>query len=510
MKKALYLVVVFAATALLSCKKDKKYNGSEPSKDGSTLDLIRDSVYLYAQETYYWYDGLPGYASFNPRVFTGSTDLEALSKEVNKLSQYKIDPATGYPFEYYAPAPGVAKYSFIDQGQASTELNGTNSNFGFAPFYNTASDLRVKYVYPGSPIDLAGGKRGYKIISINGNSDLSYDGASGTHTQFVINAYARSSTITMVLQKPDNTNITVNLTSANYSVNPVLTYKVINAGAGKIVGYIVFNSFTSPANANARLDAAFNYFQGQGITDLVVDLRYNGGGYTATAEYLDNLIVPSGKNGTTMYSYYFNNKLQSGNAKLLANQVRRDSQTGQLYNLAQLDYTAATNTIKFAKKGALNLSRVFFIVTGATASASELTINSLRPHMDVHLIGNNTYGKPVGFFDIKINKYELYVAQFETKNSAGQGGYYTGMLPGSANYPGVADFDDATKDFGDTTEVLFHHAINYVKRGVYGTTEMKTQSLSGGAKTFSLTQSNNAGIELEAGKFNGMIYSKHK
>ncbi|MFD2146481.1 S41 family peptidase [Mucilaginibacter antarcticus] len=312
----------------------------------------------------------------------------------------------------------------------------------------------------------------------------------------------------MVLQKPDNTNLTVNLTSADYAVNPVLNYKTVDAGGGKIVGYIVFNSFTSPANANAKLDAAFNYFQSQGVTNLVVDLRYNGGGYTATAEYLDNLIVPSGKTGTAMYSYYFNDILQAGKAKLLANQVRRDSQTGELYNLAQFNYTVATNTVKFAKKGALNLNRVFFIVTGATASASELAINSLRPHMDVQLIGNNTYGKPVGFFDIKINKYSLYVAQFETKNSAGQGGYYTGMLPGSANYPGIADYDDATKDFGDTTEVLFHHAINYIKRGTYSTPIVKTQSLSGGQKTFSLKQSNDAAIELEAGKFNGMIYKQ--
>ncbi|MFD2866641.1 S41 family peptidase [Mucilaginibacter antarcticus] len=508
MRKAFYFVLLIAASGFISCKKDKKYNGAEPSKDGSAFDLIKDSVYLYAQETYYWHDGLPGYAAFNPRIVTGSTDLAALSAEVNKLSQYKIDPATGYPFEYYAPAAGVAKYSYIDGGESSTSLNGTNSNFGFAPFYNTANDLRIKYVYPGSPADLAGVKRGYKIVSINGNADIGYDGASGTHTQFVINAYARNSSIAMVLQKPDNTNLTVNLTSADYAVNPVLNYKTVDAGGGKIVGYIVFNSFTSPANANAKLDAAFNYFQSQGVTNLVVDLRYNGGGYTATAEYLDNLIVPSGKTGTAMYSYYFNDILQAGKAKLLANQVRRDSQTGELYNLAQFNYTVATNTVKFAKKGALNLNRVFFIVTGATASASELAINSLRPHMDVQLIGNNTYGKPVGFFDIKINKYSLYVAQFETKNSAGQGGYYTGMLPGSANYPGIADYDDATKDFGDTTEVLFHHAINYIKRGTYSTPIVKTQSLSGGQKTFSLKQSNDAAIELEAGKFNGMIYKQ--
>jgi carboxyl-terminal processing protease len=510
MRKTLLMAVLLTATILVSCKKDKKNNGSEPSKTGSTLDLIKDSVYLYTKETYYWYDGLPGYAAFNPRAFTGNNDLEALSNEVDKLSQYKIDPATGLPFEYYAPSPGSAKYSFIDEGQVADELNGTNSNFGFAPFYNATNDLRIKYVYPGSPTDLAGIKRGYKIISINGNSDIAYDGASGTHTQFVINAYARSSNISMVLQKPDNTTMNVSLIAGSYTVNPVLTYKAVDAGNGKVIGYIVFNSFTSGANANAKLDAAFSYFQSQGVNELVVDLRYNGGGYTSTAEYLDNLIVPAGKTGTAMYSYYFNDILQNRKAVLLANQVRRDSQTGELYNLAQFDYSVAGNTVKFAKKGALALNRVFFIVTGATASASELTINNLRPHMNVQLIGNTTYGKPVGFFDLHINKYELYVPQFETKNSAGQGGYYTGMTPGSATYPGVADYDDATKDFGDTTEVLFHHAVTFVKTGAYPAVKLKTQSLAGGVKTLSLKQSNDAAIELEGNKFNGMIFKKDK
>ncbi|MFD2146480.1 hypothetical protein [Mucilaginibacter antarcticus] len=66
MRKAFYFVLLIAASGFISCKKDKKYNGAEPSKDGSAFDLIKDSVYLYAQETYYWHDGLPGYAAFNP------------------------------------------------------------------------------------------------------------------------------------------------------------------------------------------------------------------------------------------------------------------------------------------------------------------------------------------------------------------------------------------------------------------------------------------------------------
>ncbi|MCC8425981.1 S41 family peptidase [Mucilaginibacter sp. UR6-11] len=510
MKKLLYITILLAAADTISCKKDKKnaYNGTAPSKTGSTLDLIRDSVFLYAKEAYYWYDALPSYASFNPRSFAGSTDLAALTKEVDAISQYKINPNTGQPYEYYSGAPGEAKYSFIDEGQVSTELNGSNNNFGFAPLYNDVNDLRVKYVYPGSPADLAGVKRGYKIISINGNSDIAYDGGSGPHTQFVINAYSGSNTITMVLQKSDLSTITVNLTAAAYTTNPVITYKTFNVGNGKVIGYVVFNTFTSEANADAKLDAAFNYFQSQGITDLVVDLRYNGGGYVATAEYLDNLIVPIAKTGATMYSYYFNDILASNKEVLLGNQVRREPSTNQLYNYGQFSYTVADNTTKFTKKGSLNIGRVFFIVTGSTASASELTINNLRPHLDVQLIGTTSYGKPVGFFDIDINKYQLYIPEFETKNSAGQGGYYTGMTPGSAEYPGVKDYDDVTKEFGDTTETLLHHAVNYVRRGIYSSPTERIQGLSGRQKTFSIDQANAAAIELNGNKFSGMITKK--
>ncbi|MGZ3754811.1 MAG: S41 family peptidase [Mucilaginibacter sp.] len=509
MKRLFFIFLMFMTGLMVSCKKKDKSDNPVPSKNGSTLDLIRDSIFLYAQEDYYWYDGLPTYAQFNPRGYSGSTDIAALTNEVNAISQFKTNPATGLPYEYYASNPGEAKYSFIDDGTVSTQLNGTRGDFGFAPLYNTATDLRVKYVYPGSPADLAGVKRGYQITAINGNTNFPYDGPSGTNVQFVINAYAYSSTITMTLLKPDNTSLNVTLTATSYSVNPVLTYKVFDQGNGHKVGYVVFNSFTSDAVADPQLNTAFNYFTTNGVTDLVVDLRYNGGGYVSTAEYLDNLIVPAAKSGSLMYNYYFNSILASGNAVLLANQVRYDPTTKQSYNYAQFNYTVAGNAVKFAKVGALNVNQVFFIVTGSSASASELTINNLLPEMPVQLIGTTTYGKPVGFFDIDINKYKLYIPEFATMNSAGQGGYYTGMTLGTAPYLGIKDYDDVTRDFGDPAEGLLAHALNYVKTGTYAVQVPKVQSINAaGVRTFSLEQANQAAIQLDHHQFNGMVFNK--
>ncbi len=186
------------------------------------------------------------------------------------LSQYAINPATAKPYEYYADDPGEAKYSFIDAGAVSAELNGVKGDFGFAPFYNLVNDLRIKYVYPGSPADLAHIKRGYQIISINGNTSLSYDGpgygnGSSTNLNYVINAYSNSNTISMTLKKPDGTILTVaSMSAGNYTVNPVLKDTVFNQGNGHKIGYIVFNSFTSDANAHQPLLTAFNGFSAAG------------------------------------------------------------------------------------------------------------------------------------------------------------------------------------------------------------------------------------------------------
>jgi len=199
--------------------------------------------------------------------------------------------------------------------------------------------------------------------------------------------------------------------------------------------------------------------------------------------------------------------LTSGKAVLLKNQTRRDPGSGQDYTYADFDYSVAGNAVNFNKQGAVNVTRVFFIITGSTASASELTINNLRPEMDVQFIGSTSYGKPVGFFDIDINKYQMYIPEFYTQNSAGQGGYYSGFTPGTSTYPGVQDYDDVTKDFGDPTEGLLAHALNYVKNGTYTIKSPVIQSLAR-QTDFSVDKQRDVALKLEQKKFNGMVFDK--
>ena len=513
-KSIIYLAIgLLTVASFTACKKSPAptpiASGPSPNDPGTALDRVKDSVYLFTQEDNLWYNTLPTYANFKPRSFTGKTDQAALQSEVDALSQYSTNPTTGKPYEYETDPryAGTAKYSFIDQGQVATSLGGTNGDYGFSVIYNynSTTDLRIKYVYPGSPADKAGLVRGYQIVSITGVPSLTYTGASGTNYDALVSAIFNSSTITMTVQKPDNTTFNTTLNTANYTVNPVLKSKVLDLGNGKKIGYIVFNSFTVLTNAQANLDAAFTSFTAAGVTDLVVDLRYNGGGSVETAMYLSNLIVPSAKTNTPMFTYYYNDKLQNDKYPLLAKKLGID------VSKYPGEFKPANNQEVFSKKGSLNMSRVFFIVSGNTASASELTINNLIPELNVQLIGTTTYGKPVGFFAIPIGAYQYYTPEFETKNSASQGGYYAGMTPGSATYPGVQASDDVTHDFGDVNEALFARAISYTTKGTYSVPNLAVQSTGSGSNRLSEEQLNRVSHDLSPrSELKQMIYKFKK
>ncbi len=128
--------------------------------------------------------------------------------------------------------------------------------------------------------------------------------------------------------------------------------------------------------------------------------------------------------------------------------------------------------------------------------------------MDVELVGDTTYGKPVGFFDIDINKYEMFTPEFSVQNSANQGGYYAGFAPGGTGYPGFHDFDDLTKDFGDPTEGLLAHILNFVNTGTYAVTKQTVQSLNTRARAFLMARPGKSNGLMNKRKFIGMVHNK--
>ena len=471
----IWSVVLLVLVGASSCKKSK-------SEGASRDELTKDSIYLYAQQTYYWNSGMPSYADFNPRKYSSNSAI---------LTAIKALPSTG----------GKDKYSFIDDGTVASELGGVAGDFGFSVFFNDANDLRIKYVYASSPAAVQGLKRGYRITRINGSTAIS---TSDANISYIVNAvFGTAASISLTVTKPDGTSQDVTLSKASYNINPVLYSHTYTVGAKK-VGYIVFNSFTT--NSATLLDAAFAQFANDGITELVVDLRYNGGGSVATSEAFTNLIAPSSQNGKVMYTTYWTKTMQDKAATILQNQkfyAQGTDGVTRLYSYFDYNYqptAAAGNQEVFTKRGTLNtLNRVYFLVLNGTASASELLINNLKPVMDVKLIGKTTYGKPVGFFAIHIDQNDLYIPQFETKNQNNEGGYFNGMTVDKD----IAD--DVTKDFGDPAERLLAQALNYSANGIF-TSYVKDNTLSS-TSGLSRTLSDNAAEKLDH-EFKGMVETR--
>jgi len=514
MKRALYLIFFSAVVVVSACKKDNPSNNPPPTNPKDTaltkLQLTQDSIYMIAQEDYYWNSFLPTYSIFNPRQYTSeSTDLLNFSDEIYNYTKLSKNPANhNLSYEYDPFNPSSSKYSFIDDGTVNGELNATKGDFGFNYFYNRYTDLRVSLVYPNSPAAAAGLKRGDQITSVNGSTNIYIvtnpnDPANDPAYKYVSNALNNGSTVTLKITNSSGTR-TVTLNTKSYTVNPVIYTNTYPLNGGKVAGYVVFNSFIALNNIQARLDSVFGVFASKNVTDLIIDLRYNGGGDVETSAYLSNLIAPSSANGSVMNTTYWTANMQNDKYPIIQKKLGP-------FPTGYFKSTNAEQIEKFSKKGAVNVNRVFFLVTGNTASASELTINNVRPKMDVQLVGDTTYGKPVGFLsNLKVNGYYFYTPEFETKNSNSEGGYYTGMPPvGSTTtggtFQGKQIYEDIVTDFGDKSETLLNQALTYIQTGAWATPpKQSTLSLSSNGQTMSGYQRKVLSVKTQSYRKNSM------
>lgn len=434
------LIAALFSLVMVACRKnDKPTPPPEPA-----VPSVNDSMYFLFKDQYLWNDVIPDSATFRPNSYAKTEDmfdaLAALKKE------------GGTPID---------KYSFLDDGTVAGEIGGVSVGFGMDVNYNEVNDLRVVSVYPGSPAYQQGIRRAWRITAINGNTNLAYDGEQvhgpGTTLERVIKAIYYSNSTQLTLQKPDGSPVTVTVTSSSFDINPVLCDSILNL-SGRKVGYIVFNQFINKEDAQRFLDPVFDKFISGGITDLVVDLRYNGGGSVATAEHLANLIIPGGYSGSLMYQEHYNAQLTNHQ---YSDYLRNKKIPG--YNESwgdYFDYWIEHAQVYFLKAKTLNLSNVVFIGSSQTASASELVINVLKPYMGVKLVGDVTYGKPVGFVGIHVGKYDMYVASIWSKNKDGFGDYFKGMIPDDAAITTPDDqYEDFSKDWGDLNEVYLRRAL---------------------------------------------------
>lgn len=486
------LIILFSLLTLFAaCEKEPaviQQTNTSPSTatapaNGSRRQLTLDSIFLYAKEVYYWNNAIPSYETFNPRSYTSGANISSYQLALFNLSQYSINPATGKPYEFVANSSGAnagyPKYSYIkDQGSANPlayipdlqgsvdiEGNGYDTGISFSAIGTSSSyEVRVKSVSPGSPAGQAGLSRGDIITRIN-NTPV---GSNYNSEITLINSAVSASSVRLTGKKISGAAFDLTLSRSSYKSSPVYKDTIISTN-GKKVGYIAYARFSSASNSNSVLNSIFSEFAGTGVTDLVIDLRYNGGGYVSTAEHFTNLIAPPALNGKVMFREKFNTLMQSGGASILKNQPALDGDNkvkysnGRMLTYADYSYREQDNSYNFQKAGTLNsIQKVVFIISGNTASASEMLINNLRPYMDVKLVGKTSYGKPVGFFPITLeNTYDVYYSMFTSVNSSGQTDYFSGFTPDWDSA------DDVTHDFGDPKEACFAAALNYISRGSF-------------------------------------------
>ena len=321
--------------------------------------------------------------------------------------------------------------------------SGSSAGFGFRLATDAAAQRAfIAESFEGTPALAAGIDRGTEILAIGTSStDLrtvsSIIAAEGTGG--VTNALGPSTAGTTRLLRITDAAGTrnVSVTKADYELTPVSARygaKVITDG-GKQYGYVNLRTFINTADTPLR--NAFAQFKAAGITNVIIDFRYNGGGLVSISEEIGDLL---------------------GAARSTAN---------------VLDYTtfrpekSSNNTTRFFQPQAQSIAptKIAFIGTGGTASASELTINAQIPylHANVGLIGTNTFGKPVGqiALDNAACDDRLRVIAFATQNANRVGDYYDGLA--AVVEASCQATDDLTHPLGDAQEASTRAALNFLQ-----------------------------------------------
>ncbi len=431
------------------------------TNDGKTypVDIIQNS----GSEVSMWiYDELCTYYYWNAAVKAATPDytphedyndfLSALLPGLNSAKDSDGTMDGGYDWQNKRYI-----YSYIDQKKATRADDDGDVSFGFGiePFTYTVKDdptkttyytILVTWVRPEGPADAAGVKRGMFMDY--------YRGARMTRSEYLDFLYQYyyldGGTLMKLAEEKDSE--TYSVTARTMSETPVLYKKVITRSGKPTVGYLVYNEFEFGKN-NAfdnEVRAAFKEFKDANVNELVLDLRYNGGGYVSCCRMLTSLIA-DGSSGKVFAKYKYNDsrspKTRSENYYVEANSLKR--------------------------------TKVYVLATGYSASASEMVINSLRGiDVEVIHIGDVTEGKNVGMERIPMNttdwktigdyQYEMWPISFRIYNAKENSDYAKGFKPTYA----VDEFrqvkyvsDSKIFDFGDPEEELLKAALAKIDGG---------------------------------------------
>ena len=362
---------------------------------------VRDQLNTY----YYWYQHLP--ANVNPVRFSSP---EAYLDAVR-----------------YRPIDNT--YSYITTAAANDAFFSDSQfiGFGFGQ-QTTTTEIRVLQVYGDSPALEAGLSRGDRITHVNGQSieSMVINGTIGG----AFGATEIGVAVEVTFVKPSGEQRSARMVKRLVTIPTVSLTHVVEVD-GRKVGYLFFRNFVRPS-AQA-LDEAFVALKAAGATELVLDLRYNGGGLVDVAVQLASLIGGTRTSGQVMINWIHNDRIGP-----IANRVTRFNETPE---------------------HALNLQQLVVITTRSSASASELIVNSLRPYIPVAVIGDTTYGKPVGQYSLEFCDKVLVPVAFSLRNANDEGDFFDGIAP-TCTAP-----DDITHQLGDPAEGSYAEALTFLRTG---------------------------------------------
>ncbi|QCX39027.1 peptidase S41 [Aureibaculum algae] len=452
MKKLVLTTVTLLTLLFISCDKNK----DEPQEPIVELNNeINDFVWRGLNTYYYWQEDVPNLAD---------TKNDELSDYNTYLNSYS-DPEE--LFESLLFQKGVSdRFSwFIDDYRASDDARrGVNDAFGFefslARLNDDSDDVigYITYIVPNTPASEAGLKRG-DVFNVFNDITLNINNYS------VVNKYYSDNNISMKFATLEINNSEASVVSngkeASLTLREVVENPIHYSSTfdidGKKVGYLVYNGFKY--TFHGEMNDVFGEFKSQNIQELVLDLRYNGGGSVLTCAYLSSMIY-----GDASTSDIF--------AKLINNSKNsEDDSYYPFFNTARIYDIEGNSTGDVAINRLSTINKLYVIVSDDTASASEMVINGLRAYMgdaNVVLIGTTTYGKNVGSFTIYdspdfgtsgINLAHTNAMQpitFKIFNKLDQSDYTAGFEPDIPQVEYISDM----KPFGDVEEPLLKLALD--------------------------------------------------
>jgi carboxyl-terminal processing protease len=443
MKTSIYLriisIIVFSILVSFGCKKD-------PAPVPVVIPAANEvNAFVWNRlHDYYLWNG----------VVTGLSDEKYLIKDsLNRMLNKHADPQELFTSLLYKHSE-IDKWSFlVDNSKTITDwISGTSKTMGYDFMLGrigTNGDIFgfVRYIVKGSPAEAAGMKRGDIFLKVN-DQQLTVS----NYQTLLINSENYTlgfATITNTTITPNSR--TVTMTAIDLQENPINKDTVFIYN-NQIVGYLVYNGFNS--DFDLQLNSVFKTFKDANVQQMVLDLRYNGGGSVQSSVYLASMIY-----GTDASKVFASSQYNTNLQNYLVGQYGLSALTDNFTNTI-----SATAKNPAASINSLNLQKIYIIVSDNTASASELLINGLKPYMNVKVVGINTVGKYVGSatFDdtdangVAISKWAMQPIVVKYANKLGVSDFVNGLTPDI-----IAEEDIANLlPFGDPHEKLLRYVLS--------------------------------------------------